>query len=137
MPDRYTYPGSDVLVNKFGVTGYDDRKDAEVDFIGARMGALREHPILGGYDLAHLQAIHAYLTQDMYSWGGEIRDTDTHPGGTGIAHCRPQFIVPEAERIFGILAGSNWLRALDADEFSEGLAWVWGETTTGVCALSG
>lgn len=129
MPDRYTYPGSDVLVNKFGVTGYDDWKDAEVDFIGARMGALREHPILGGYDLAHLQAIHAYLTQDMYSWGGEIRDTDTHPGGTGIAHCRPQFIVPEAERIFGILAGSNWLRALDADEFSEGLAWVWGETT--------
>ena len=89
MPDRYTYPGSDVLVNKFGVTGYDDWKDAEVDFIGARMGALREHPILGGYDLAHLQAIHAYLTQDMYSWGGEIRDTDTHPGGTGIAHCPP------------------------------------------------
>ncbi|OFR90388.1 MULTISPECIES: hypothetical protein [Micrococcus] len=37
MPDRYTYPGSDVLVNKFGVTDYDDWKDAEADFIGARM----------------------------------------------------------------------------------------------------
>lgn len=48
MPDRYTYPGSDVLVNKFGVTDYDDWKDAEVDFIGARMGALREHPIHSG-----------------------------------------------------------------------------------------
>ena len=97
MPDRYTYPGSDVLVNTFGITDYDDWKDAEADFIGARMGALREHPIAGGYDLPHLQAIHAYLTQDMYSWGGEIRDTDTHPGGTGIAHCRPPFIVPEAD----------------------------------------
>lgn len=78
-----------------GVTDYEDWKEAEADFIGARMGALREHPITGAYDLPHLQAIHAYLTQDMYSWGGEIRDTDTHPGGTGIAHCRPQFIVAE------------------------------------------
>ncbi|WP_454116378.1 Fic/DOC family protein [Microbacterium aurum] len=115
MPDRYTYPGSDVLVNKFGVTDYDDWKDAEADFIGARMGALREQPITGSYDLAHLQAIHAYLTQDMYSWGGEIRDTDTHPGGTGIAHCRPQFIVPEAERVSsasspGATTCAAWMR---------------------------
>jgi len=129
MPDRYTYPGSDVLVNTFGITDYDDWKDAEADFIGARMGALREHPIAGGYDLPHLQAIHAYLTQDMYSWGGEIRTTDTHPGGTGIAHCRPQFIVPETDRVFDALAQRDYLRGLDVDAFSDGLAWVWGETT--------
>ncbi|MDO5619689.1 Fic/DOC family protein [Kocuria sp.] len=129
MSDRYTYPGSDVLVNAFGITDYDDWKDAEADFIGARMGALHEHPIAGRYDLAHLQAIHRQLTQDMYSWGGEIRTTDTHPGGTGIAHCRPQFIVPETERVFGALAERDYLRGLDADAFSDGLAWVWGETT--------
>lgn len=129
MPDRYTYPGSDVLINAFGVTDYDDWKQAETDFIGARMFHLREHPIDGGHDLPHLQAIHAYRTQDMYPWGGEIRDTDTHPGGTGIAHCRPAFILPETERVFGALAERDHLRGLDADAFSDGLAWVWGETT--------
>lgn len=129
MPDRYTYADSDVLINTFGITRYDDWKEVETDFIGVRMGQLREHPIEGAYDLSHLQAIHAYLTQDMYSWGGEIRETDTHPGGTGIAHCRPAFIVPEAERVFGILAERDYLRGLDADAFSDGLAWVWGETT--------
>lgn len=71
MPDRYTYPGSDVLINKYGITDYDHWKEAETDFIGARMFHLREHPLDGSYDLAHLQAVHAYLTQDMYSWGGE------------------------------------------------------------------
>ncbi|MFV0372886.1 Fic/DOC family protein [Microbacterium sp.] len=129
MRDRYTYPGSDVLINKHGITDYDDWKEAETDLIGARMFHLREHPLDGSYDLAHLQAIHAFLTQDMYSWGGEIRDTDTHPGGTGIAHCRPQFIVAEAERVFGELASRDYLRGLEADAFSDGLAWVWGETT--------
>lgn len=129
MPDRYAYPGSDVLINKYGITDYDDWKEAETDFIGARMFHLSEHPLDGGYDLAHLQVIHAYLTQDLYVWGGEIRDTDTHPGGTGIAHCRPPFIVPEAERVFRELAASDHLRGLDADAFSDGLAWVWGETT--------
>ncbi len=44
MPDRYTYPGSDVLVNKFGVTDYDDWKDAEADFIGARMARYASSP---------------------------------------------------------------------------------------------
>ena len=96
MPDRYTPPGSDILVNKLCVTDYHDWEDAEADFIGDRMGALREHPILGGYDLAH---------------------------------CRPQFIVPEAERVFDILTERNHLRQLGEDEFSEGVAWARGETT--------
>lgn len=39
---------------------------------------------------------HAYLVQDFYTWGGQLRDTDTGPGRTGITHCRPQFIPAEA-----------------------------------------
>ncbi|MGO1851394.1 MAG: hypothetical protein ACTH0F_19610, partial [Microbacterium sp.] len=34
-----------------------------------------------------------------------------------------------AERVFGELAARDHLRGLDADAFSDGLAWVWGETT--------
>ncbi|GAA2535536.1 hypothetical protein GCM10009860_14910 [Microbacterium mitrae] len=136
MPDHYTYPGSDVLVNKLGITDYEHWKFVETEVIGQRMGELREHPIPGDYDLPHLLAIHRALTSDLYAWAGEVRDTDTHPGGTGIIHCRPQFIVAEAERVFGQLAARDYLRGLDADAFSDGLAWVWGETTTGGSALS-
>ena len=129
MPDRYSYPNSLVLINKLGITDYDRWKAVETAAIHQRMVELTEHPIPGRFDLAHLQAIHRHLTADLYVWGGDIRDTDTHPGGTGIAHCRPQFIVPEAERVFDALAARDHLRGLDADAFADGLAWVWGETT--------
>ncbi|WP_166983017.1 Fic/DOC family protein [Paramicrobacterium fandaimingii] len=130
MADRYTYPDSDVLVNKYGIANHDDWKEAESDFIGLRLHELHENPIQGVFDLEHLKSIHAHLAQDLYTWGGEIRDTDTHPGGTGIAHCRPPFIVAEAERVFGTLADEEYLRGLDADTFSDRLAWVWGEVTS-------
>jgi len=129
VPDRYSYPNSLVLINKRGITDYDRWKAVETAAIHQRMVELTENPIPGSFDLPHLQAIHRHLTGDLYVWGGDIRDTDTHPGGTGIAHCRPPFIVPEAERVFGELAARSHLRDLDEDAFSEGLAWVWGETT--------
>lgn len=129
MPDHYTYPGTEVLVN---IPGYTDPalwKDAETLAVAARQAELLVTPIEGGFDLAHLRAIHAHLVQDVYAWGGQLRDTDTGPGGTGIAHCRPQFIPTEAERIFTALREAGFLRGRDADAFSQGLAWVWGETT--------
>ena len=129
MPDHYTYPGTEILVNIFGYTDPGLWKDAETLAVVTRQAELLVAPIDGGFDLAHLRAIHAHLVQDFYTWGGQLRDTDTGPGGTGIAHCRPQFILSEAERIFTALRQASFLRGRDADAFSRGLAWVWGETT--------
>lgn len=74
MADRYTYPGSDVLVNKYGMTNYDDWKEAESDFIGLRLHELHENPIEGAFDLTHLQAIHAHLAQDLIGGGIVVYD---------------------------------------------------------------
>lgn len=129
MPDHYTYPGTEVLVN---IPGYGDRvlwKEAETVVVGAHMVELAAHPLPGDFDLTHLRAIHARLVDGFYTWGGRLRDTDTGPGGTAIAHCRPEFIPAEAERIFTALSDMDRLRGRDADDFSAGLAWVWGETT--------
>jgi len=130
VPDRYTYPDSDVLINRFGITDYEHWTDLETEVIGQRMIEATAHPIPGSYDLAHLARVHRGLAGDLYVWAGEIRDTDTHPGGTGIVHCRPPFITGEAERVFDQLAREHYLRGLDADAFSDRLAWVWGEITT-------
>lgn len=129
MADQYTYPGSHVLVNLPGYTRADAWKEAEVAHVSAWLAAFVEHPIAGDFDLAHLQAIHAALVDGFYSWGGQLRETDTGPGGTGIAHRRPEFIRAEADRVFGALAEADYLGGRDRDAFSRALAWTWGELT--------
>ena len=69
MPDRYTYPGTEILIN---IPGYTDPilwKKAETLAVAARQAELITSPIAGDFDLAHLQKIHAHLTQDMYTLG--------------------------------------------------------------------
>ncbi len=117
------------MVNLPGYTNADAWKEAEVALVSAHLAALVDHPVAGEFDLAHLRAIHAVLVRGFYGWGGQLRDTDTGPGGTGIAHCRPEFIVAEANRVFGALAEADYLRGRDRDAFSRGLAWAWGELT--------
>lgn len=58
MPDRHTYPGTDVLVNLLGYTQPEAWKAAETALVSARMSELFRDPLPGGFDLAHLQAIH-------------------------------------------------------------------------------
>lgn len=129
MSDHYTYPGTEVLVN---IPGYHDRelwKAAERRVVTTHMADLALHPIDGDFDLSHLQAIHARLVEGFYAWGGRLRDTNTGPGGTGIAHCVPEFIPDEASRVFGALDRMDYLRGRDRAGFSAGLAWTWGEVT--------
>ncbi|MFT4218739.1 MAG: Fic family protein [Micropruina sp.] len=129
MSDQYCYPGSHVLVNLYGYADPELWKAAERRVVQAHLIDLIEHPITGDFDLPHLQAIHTALVEGFYSWGGQLRTTDTGPGGTGIAHCRPEFIRAEADRVFATLAASDHLRGRDRDAFSRALAWTWGELT--------
>lgn len=130
MLDPYAYPGTNILINIPGYTNPQLWKEAEGRAVSARFFELARHPLPGDFDLAHLQAIHACLVGDFYAWGGQLRISDTGPGGTGLAHCRPEFIGAEADRIFNTLADElDFLRNRDADAFSEGLAWAWGELT--------
>ena len=76
MPDHYTYPGTEVLVN---LPGYHDPvlwKAAERRVVTTHMADLALHPVEGDFDLAHLQAIHARLVEGFYTCG-------RRPGGDG------------------------------------------------------
>ncbi|GAA4192513.1 hypothetical protein GCM10022288_24870 [Gryllotalpicola kribbensis] len=129
MPDHYTHPGTEVLINIPGYTDPSLWKAAKAVVVHAHYAELLLNPIPGRFDLPHLQAIHAHLVDGFYTWGGRLRDTDTGPGGTGVVHCRPEHIPAEAQRIFDTLADMDYLRSRETDSFSAGLAWVWGETT--------
>lgn len=64
--DNYTYHGSDVLKNKGNLTEHNALDAFEADATAIRLLEIIEHPIQGKFDLAHLQAIHFHIFQDVY-----------------------------------------------------------------------
>lgn len=111
--DPYTYPGTDVLINKAGI-----QDQAELNRVEQGLA-----------ELGHLKEIHIRLVGDLYDWAGERRTTDVQAMGTGVPHCRPEFLDQFAEQIFSDLARDGNLRDLDQERFSERLAYHWGEVT--------
>jgi len=64
--DSYTYPDSEVLRNKANLRDQAALDAFEADATAIRLLELIEHPIGGKFDLAHLQAMHHHLFQDIY-----------------------------------------------------------------------
>jgi cell filamentation protein len=103
----YCYPGSNVLINKLNLKDKDAFFVAERVLTSARLiDARGNHPIKGSFDLTHLQKIHQYLFQDIYSWAGEIRKIDISKGQM---FCRPEFIVEVSQRLFDELEKEDFL----------------------------
>lgn len=129
MPDRYTFPGTEVLRNKFGISDQRAAHDLETAVAYQGMIDVARHPVKGSFDLRHLRALHTAIFRDLWDWAGEIRTTDTGAVGTGLAHCRPEFILTQAASIFGAIAADDALKGMDRERFTERLAEHWGELT--------
>ena len=123
--DPYTDPASGVLRNRLGITDATLLEATEADFVAERSRELSREPIAGGFDLAHLQAIHRYLFGDVYEWAGELRTIDISKGGHPFAHY--PHIQSAAVPIFHQLAQEKHLAGLGPDGFSERAAYYLGE----------
>lgn len=119
-------PGdNDVPSNKFQLTSYADLQRRETPLALRRLIELQHRPILGNFDVAHLQAIHRYLFQDVYNWAGEIRSvTISKPDAT---FPPPQYLKSSLESLFGELAGENFLKDLSAPGWANRAAYYLGE----------
>jgi cell filamentation protein len=84
--DRYTYPGSDVLINKPGITDPLALEAFEADATAIRMLELLQETTLGPFDVAHLREIHRHLFQDVYDWAGDFRLVDISRGASRFAN---------------------------------------------------
>jgi len=113
----YVYPGTRVLINRFGIRHRDDLERVERALSEARLRQLLGNPIPGGFDLEHLQAIHRHLFSDIYLWAGELRVADTRLGN-GQTFTRCADIPGEAGRIFAELRREEYLRGLDHGRFA-------------------
>lgn len=122
--DPYLYSNAKVLRNKLGIRDRERLRSLECDLVALRVLELQYRPVLGCFDLHHLQAIHAYLFQDLYDWAGEIRVIDIAKDDL---FCRYFAIEDEARRIFNELEAENYLQGLPIGTFVERLAYYFAE----------
>ena len=119
--DPYVYPGTDVLVNKLGLTDFDELWNAERAITGVAAAGLEAQPIEGSFDLAHLQTIHRTLFSEIYEWAGEIRQKGFISKGASL-FCGAEFIVPYSDDLFSKLESENYLKGLSREKFIERIA---------------
>ena len=73
-PEDYLYPGTDVLRNRLDVRNTQELERVERALTLGRLVELRSTGAgAGGFDFAHLQAVHRHVFQDVYEWAGQVR----------------------------------------------------------------
>lgn len=123
--DHYLDPASGVLRNHLGITDAAQLEQAEAALVAIRSYELLRIPLQGGFDLAHLQAIHRQLFSDLYEWAGQLRTIDISKGNNRFAH--HAHIAGAAATLFKQLAEEKNLAGLDAASFSNRAAYYLGE----------
>ena len=124
--DRYCYPDSSVLRNKFDIRDAQLLADVESLYSQQRLAELyTDHPVAGRFGLTHLSRIHRFVFQDVYDWAGKLRTVRIYKGQTTFAY--PEHIQSEADRIFSALHREKLLRDLPLPVLIERLAWYVGE----------
>ena len=121
---KYCYPDSDVLVNKLDIRDPNKLQIFERKLTMLRLLELLDKPINGKFDFKHLQAIHAYIFQDVYDWAGKIRTVDIAKGNT---FCNVRFISSQADVIFSNLKEEYYLAGLEEYMFTKRLAYYFSE----------
>lgn len=120
----YCYPDSDVLMNKMDIRDQAKLEEAERCLTMFRMSDLLDTPVKGDFDLKHLQSIHRYLFQDLYSWAGQIRTVDISKAAV---FCKARFIEEQAHVLFGKLKDENCLLGISKDRFIRRIAYYFSE----------
>jgi cell filamentation protein len=123
--DPYTYPGTNVLRNKAGIREPEPLKRFEYEHSASRLRELRKNPIRGKFDLAHLQAIHTTIFQDVYEWAGEVRTINITKDDTAFALA--PYLENEARKLSAALLEENYLQGLDKAQFVERFAHYYAE----------
>jgi len=120
--DPYLYPGTSVLRNRLGLTD-----PGQLDKVERRLVAQRiaEGAPTGGFDLAHLRAIHQHLFQDVYEWAGELRTVEIAKGGHQFQF--REFIETGMADVHRRLEKADFLRGLSGGAFAEAAGPIMGD----------
>jgi cell filamentation protein len=123
--DPYLYPGTNVLKNLRGLTDPEHLERFEARRTHQRIAELIDNALSGGFDLAHLKAIHRYIFQDVYEWAGQFRTVNISKGGHPFG--LTDFLESSLQQVLLKLAAENHLVGLDVDPFAGRAAYFLGE----------
>ena len=107
----FTIPGTGVLRNKLGITDPAALSRTATDSTALRLASLQESPVRGGFDSAHLQAIHHHIFQDIYDWAGELRTIDN-------GNLPASQVEKSIDSVLDRLSRENHLKGLSAEEWA-------------------
>jgi len=114
------YPGSNVFINKLGISDPKLLATAEADFCLLRTEEYRRQISSNSFDLDHLRLIHYHLFQDIYDWAGQIRADDIRKN---ICEFTPAVdIETQALDIYQQLAAENYLLEYEVKQLIPKLA---------------
>src|ERR1700746_4032907 len=114
--DPYLFPGTDTLKNLAGVSDCAQLQRFEAISTAQRISELQMGPLAGKFDVLHLQQLHGYIFQDVYSWAGQFRTVDMATKG-GSWFCRPEFIQQSLQNLFLQLEREGRLKGKAQNEF--------------------
>lgn len=80
--DPYVDSQTGVLTNLANIRDAEKLERFEGEMSIMRQIELSADPIMGCFDLEHLQSIHRHLFQDIYIWAGKLRGIDISKGST-------------------------------------------------------
>lgn len=123
--DPYTDPETGVMYNRLGIKDRDTLERVESTFAYVRSFEIMQASMGGKFDFNHMKEIHRKLFGDVYEWAGEIRSLDIAKGNSLFASYNQ--IESYAPKITQQLAREQYLRGLDADEFSLRAGYYMGE----------
>lgn len=103
---EYCYPNSNVLINKLNIKNSKDLSIAEREITAVKLAYAKQNIINGDFDLQHLQQIHKFLFEDIYSWAGELRHVNIAKGNQ---FCLAQNLESYADTIFSKLKDEKYL----------------------------
>jgi cell filamentation protein len=124
--DPYVYPGTNTLKNLRQIRDPRELREYEALSVARRLIEMQNDPVTGAMDTERLQSIHRRLFQDVYSWAGEFRTTNTARGGQ-FAYAFPYRIKPTLDATFAKLQTETNLKNSSADEFGKRAAHYLGE----------
>lgn len=120
MVDQYVYPGTSVLVNKFGIINSADLERCERLVTAARIFELQGMGVTGDFGPEHLKSIHQYIFQDIYDWAGEFRTLQIYKGRTEFG-C-PDRLASDLNDLCNDIKRHGFYRSLPLEETAAGFS---------------
>ena len=133
MPDPYTYPGTNILINKFDIRDGQLLTEKENDLVYINLVTAEQYLSGKEFTVDLLKKLHYYLFGDIYEWAGQFRTINIRKAervldGMSVEYTDYTLLEKETARIIAALQNieCEHLETEDcADTFTKCFAELW------------